>query len=1548
MGMALPQVVASDRASGAQVIDGSLWFDDSFKTNLGRTPGSVGNRRIFTWSGWTKRSQLGDTQRLMFVGDGSNYFSISFNNDTVQVEEAGGSNAFYVYTDALLRDTGWYHVAVTVDTTQATQTNRVKVYVNGVDQALTAGNNWPPLNAELQINNTVDHRIGRNDADCFNGLLTNTYLIDGQALGPENFGFTDPLTNTWRPKKFSGDFNVPGGAGGTLANYNSNTTLPTYSDQGGGSFGGGANSIANAFDGSASTYCNMTYLNGQWSRLTFENPITNVTNITIGYDGEGDPGYNGANHQTSVSFNGSRQTIQLYNGSAITLNNLDFISQPGNGVCYLYDVTITTSSQSATELTSFTIPDGVNGFYLPMDGNSPIGEDKSGNGNNFTPVNFGGSVALDNPQVSGARPILNTTQGGTQAGVGVFGSRENIGYAVTVYNDGGGNKYYIDGVKQDTVTGLIRGATYTFDQSDSTNSNHPLRFSITDNGTHTGGGVQYTDGNVQGGTPGTAGAATTITIPYNAPNTLYYYCGNHSGMGNNITGITTNEKLADQYASNIVFASPLVGANNDVCASIACTMTSKAVTSNGDAAAANEQSNFYSGSFEFDGTGDTLTSAQSSDLTMGTADFTVECWARQKDTSHRGIWQISNTSGGLQESSYGDTLAVGARGTDWQIYGAGTSTESSTYPIASGIWYHLAYVRSSGTSKLYVNGTEVLSKSSDTFNYDGTYLVIGGYYNSSYLYNGYIQDFRVYKGVAKYTSDFVVPSRSPDILPETPSGVSGGSKLTKITDGAVTFDGTGDYLELANSSDFSYGSGDWTVECYHYSLKAAASDTNSLIGIWDASNNRRSWLINLYQDYFRGYFSNDGTGGGNIYQVNNSAVKVAPNRWYHVALVRNGNNLLLFQDGELIDTTDVTGQSVYDNTTDPLRIGARAGDVNYTNGFISNIRVVKGTALYTSDFTPPTAPLTDVTNTKLLCCQSNTSATEGAVKPGTITANGDAAPTTFNPFITDIHTIRGQETGYATLNPLNTFSSTLSDGNLNWSSSTTYGQTQSTIVVSSGKWYYEAAITAANHLVGIKDATVTSTTASSWSGNRAYYSADGNKFLDGTSTAYGAAFVAGDVIGVALDMDAGTLVFYKNGVSQGTAFTGITGTQALGFLGSNGSAASSSINFGQKPFKFPPPDGFQPVNAANTRPVNVITRSDQYVGVTTYTGTGSSKTLSDYNHKPDFVWIKRTNGAGHHSLFDSVRGATKIIYSNLQNAENTIAESLSAFNDKGFTVVSDNDVNGSSSMDYVAYGWKAGGDKNTFNVDDIGYASAAAAGLTAGSVTPTGASVGTKQGFSIIKWTADDPQDNSATIPHGLTQKPDFWAIKSTTRASTDWIVYTQQIDGSLDFGHFNSTEAFTNSSATAPTATTFGVYGDDINYAAATQIAYLWHSVPGLQKFGRFAGNGDSDGVYVELGFKPAILLIKNDGDTGDWIIWDNERNKTNPVNRQIWPYTTSGTYGDYDQVGANYPLDFLSNGFKMRTSDADMNSSSRNYIYAAWAEAPSVDLFGGGANAR
>ena len=237
------------------------------------------------------------------------------------------------------------------------------------------------------------------------------------------------------------------------------------------------------------------------------------------------------------------------------------------------------------------------------------------NGNNWTPVNFGGSNSLD--KATGAKPILNTTQGGTQATVGVFGSRQNVGYAVTVYDDGGGNKYYIDGVKQATLNGLIRGATYTFDTSDSTlGSTHPFRLSAT-----SAHGTEYTNGVLA-----VTGTATTITIPHDAPNELYYYCTSHSGMGSSITGITTNEKLADQYASNCVLGLPLVGsANSDVSASIACTSTTKTITVT-NATASIDSSNFYAGSFEFDGSGDYLVVTNTSDLVFEEDTFTIECW----------------------------------------------------------------------------------------------------------------------------------------------------------------------------------------------------------------------------------------------------------------------------------------------------------------------------------------------------------------------------------------------------------------------------------------------------------------------------------------------------------------------------------------------------------------------------------------------------------------------------------------------------------------------------------------------------------------------------------------------------------------------------------------------------------------------------------------------------------------------------------------------------------------------------------------------------------
>ena len=224
--------------------------------------------------------------------------------------------------------------------------------------------------------------------------------------------------------------------------------------------------------------------------------------------------------------------------------------------------------------------------------------------------------------------------------------------------------------------------------------------------------------------------------------------------------------------------------------------------------------------------------------------------------------------------------------------------------------------------------------------------------------------------------------------------MGGGSKLAKVTEGAVSFDGTGDYLTIANSSDFGFGSGDFTIEAYV--RWNDLSGTGSVVGVWQSSDTRRSWLLQCSgSNTLTGLLSSDGSTGGSLKQCD-AVGDLAENKWHHCAFTRSGNNIRLFLDGKLKATTDVTGFSVYDNTNDSLTIGSfrndGAGDP--IDGFISNVRVIKGTALYTSNFTPPTRALTNVTNTKLLCCQSDTQAgaattspSMGGVNDGTMWSN---------------------------------------------------------------------------------------------------------------------------------------------------------------------------------------------------------------------------------------------------------------------------------------------------------------------------------------------------------------------------------------------------------------------------------------------------------------------------------------------------------------------------------------------------------------------------------
>jgi hypothetical protein len=286
---------------------------------------------------------------------------------------------------------------------------------------------------------------------------------------------------------------------------------------------------------------------------------------------------------------------------------------------------------------------------------------------------------------------------------------------------------------------------------------------------------------------------------------------------------------------------------------------------------------------------------------------------------------------------------------------------------------------------------------------------------------------------------------------------------------------------------------------------------------------------------------------------------------------------------------------------------------------------------------------------------------------------------------------------YATLNPLNahTSSDTFSNGNLDFTTSSGGGLSESTIAMSSGKYYFEVVFSGGqgtNQLAGIRKP-----------GKRNYndsyiYVGTGNKYTDGGSGAsYGASLTNGDVIGTAFDADNGTLTFYKNGASQGTAFTGITGTYAF-FVGSFGSSPTYVANFGQRAFAHPV-SGYKSLNTASL-PEPTIADGSKYFDAKVWTGDGTgSRSFTGYSFSPDFAWVKSRSLAYTHVLWDAVRGAgvSKELQSDSTNAEGGASTNasgyLSAFNPDGFSSTagtSDNDYFNKSGQTYVGWAWDAG------------------------------------------------------------------------------------------------------------------------------------------------------------------------------------------------------------------------------------------------------------------
>ena len=338
-----------------------------------------------------------------------------------------------------------------------------------------------------------------------------------------------------------------------------------------------------------------------------------------------------------------------------------------------------------------------------------------------------------------------------------------------------------------------------------------------------------------------------------------------------------------------------------------------------------------------------------------------------------------------------------------------------------------------------------------------------------------------------------------------------------------------------------------------------------------------------------------------------------------------------------------------------------------------------------------------------------------------------------------------------------------------------------------------------------------------------------------------------------------------------------------------------------------------------------------YFNTKLYTGNGSTNAITGVGFQPDWVWIKVRSEAHNHYLYDAVRGAQKKISSNTTGAELDMGSAgLTAFGTDGFTVGNDTDEN-DSGQTYASWNWKAG---TSFTND------ASATGI--GSLDSTG-SVNTDAGFSIISFAGASAV---STVAHGLGVAPKMMIFKNRSDAD-HWGVYHQSL-GSNAAVYLNLTGAVDGTlwNNTAPTTSVFTVQNNSaVNGSGNNIIAYCFAEKQGYSKFGSYTGNGSTDGTFVYTGFKPAFLVYKKTSATGRWTIVDSVRNPNNVVNRGIYANYTNA---EDDSGNGYWDVDFLSNGFKFRTTETETNNSGSTYIYMCFASNPFTTSTGVPATAR
>ena len=993
--------------------------------------------------------------------------------------------------------------------------------------------------------------------------------------------------------------------------------------------------------------------------------------------------------------------------------------------------------------------------------------------------------------------------------------------------------------------------------------------------------------------------------------------------------------------------------------------------------------------------------------------WTWSGWVKRGNLgTYQSIFAVDNSSTEIAEcywdGSDNSILWHLGGGSNYRFYTNAVYRDSSS-------WYHIICSLDTTISspsgndtrmKLYVNGEQVTSFRSNvtpSLNYEGlvnldTQHEIGERNGTNNPLDGYLAEVNFVDGQALTPADFGETGDYGEWKAIAYAGTYGtngfyldfankGTKHTitangnaqhstaqsKIGASSIAFDGTNDLLTIPHHTDFDLGE-EFTIEAWvrldnlsNSSVIVGKGTHTTSVGewlfLWNGSNGPR----------FR--FMQSGSYVIDVKEGSNSGYSTGV--WYHISVVKTSNYLKIYTDGVEVASTNYSNISVTADSNKDLILGYASTFVTYFDGYLDEIRI-SNTARYTTTFTPSTTAFTEDANTLLLIHSDTTNgSTTFTDSSGVIGGlgndqSGTANHWTPNNLVATDQMLDSPTNNFCTMNPLDddyAGVTTFSEGNLKTARGTNHGVTRGTIGMSSSKWYMECLVGATTNgssavYFGVVDSQVAMTANISGVANCwvTYSSSSNDLTRDGAIDNIVGVFTAGDILQIALDLDAGKIWIGKNNVWWDSA-NGLTGNPSAGtnefdtvtssdFNGDSlypaiGSYANNAVaNFGQDSsfagnktaqgnaddngygdFYYTPPTGYLALCTQNL-PEPTVVPSEHFDTVLWTGDDATSRSITGVGFQPDFTWIKRRDNSTHHLLSDAVRGAHYAVLSNDTRVEGYQRSNgyTSSFNSDGFTLQDGGDTHATYTGvwetnilngTYAAWNWKANG---------------AGVSNTNGTITST-VSANADAGFSIVKIPTNAAEQ---TVGHGLTKAPELIFFKARSVASHWDIWYKDFTDYQAVI--MNSTSAvYTNGSLRtvySTSSTTMGlglqIIGSAYYGVGNEMIAYCFHSVDGYSKVGSYTGNGSADGTFVHCGFRPAYVMIKASDAVEPWMIMDVTRHPYNENDAQIQANSSSIELNDGNGI------DMLSNGFKIKSAIGNWGTSGITYIYLAFAEHP------------